>query len=463
MTFNLIVFIALDALLALVALYSAAVVRFGYAEISLKLSDSATIFTTFIFVVVVLFSSHLMETYDLAKNVRKREIAVNIVFGAVTSFALLSVVYYLDPEVMLGRGVLAISLCFFALLQFCWHTLYLIGKSNPRFTQRVLVLGTGTLAAQIGEMVSSNKRNFTLAGYASCNNGHPENDSDAPQSIVPPEAILGNCDQLRDVAQQAQAETIVVALSERRGVFPLRDVLTCKLNGIQILDAPSFYELAQNKLMLESITPSWFIFSDGFQRTTIFSICKRGMDITLSTIGLLMTLPFFPLIALAIKLDSPGPVFFRQERVGNWEKRFMLFKFRTMRQDAEKGTGAVWAEKNDPRITKLGRFFRGSRIDEIPQLINVLRGDMSFIGPRPERPEFVEKLKLVIPYYSKRHFIKPGLTGWAQVRYSYGSSVDDAVEKLRYDLYYIKNIGPFLDTLIFLETIKVVLFGFGGR
>ena len=176
-----------------------------------------------------------------------------------------------------------------------------------------------------------------------------------------------------------------------------------------------------------------------------------------------MTLPFFPLIALAIKLDSPGPVFFRQERVGNKEQLFKLFKFRTMGQDAEKGTGAVWAEKNDPRVTRLGRFFRGSRIDEIPQLINVLRGDMSFVGPRPERPEFVEKLKQVIPFYSKRHFIKPGLTGWAQVRYSYGSTVEDAVEKLRYDLYYIKNICPFLDTLIFFETIKVVLFGFGGR
>jgi exopolysaccharide biosynthesis polyprenyl glycosylphosphotransferase len=183
----------------------------------------------------------------------------------------------------------------------------------------------------------------------------------------------------------------------------------------------------------------------------------------LSTVGLLLTLPFFPLIALAITIDSPGPVFFRQLRVGNREKPFMLYKFRTMRQDAEEQTGATWATKNDPRVTKLGRFFRNSRIDEIPQLINVLRGDMSFIGPRPERPEFVEKLNQIIPYYSKRHFIKPGLTGWAQVRYSYGSSVEDAIEKLRYDLYYIKNLSPFLDTLIFLETIKVVLFGRGGR
>src|SRR6185369_7979167 len=195
----------------------------------------------------------------------------------------------------------------------------------------------------------------------------------------------------------------------------------------------------------------------------LFTFCKRAVDIFLSVTGLLLTLPFFPLIALAIKLDSKGPIFFRQLRVGNREKQFMLYKFRSMRQDAELGSGAVWAEKNDPRVTSLGKFLRNSRVDEIPQLINVLKGDMSFVGPRPERPEFVEKLKQIIPYYSKRHFIKPGLTGWAQVRYPYGASVEDAVEKLRYDLYYIKNISAFLDTLIFFETIKVVLFGRGVR
>lgn len=463
MKFNATILIVLDVFLAVVALFLAYMLRFSPAEIRQQQLESATIYTTVIFVVVVLFSSHLMEVYDPGKNVKKREIAVNIVFGAVTSFFLLSVVYYLDPDVMLGRGILLLSLCLMVAFQFCWHALYLVGKNIPRFSQRILVLGTGTLAAQIGSIITTSKRNFALAGYASCNIDSRVNDIETTLSDVPEDMVLGNCDDLRDIAIRSQADVIVVALSERRGVFPLRDVLRCKLNGIQIMDAPSFYELALGKLMLESITPSWFIFSSGFNRTTILSICKRAIDIALSCLGLLIILPFFPLIALAIKLDSPGPVFFRQERVGNREKMFNLFKFRTMGQDAEKGTGAVWAEKNDPRITKLGRFFRGSRIDEIPQLINVLKGDMSFVGPRPERPEFVEKLKLVIPYYSKRHFIKPGLTGWAQVRYPYGSSVEDAVEKLRYDLYYIKNMGPFLDTLIFLETIKVVLFGFGGR
>jgi sugar transferase (PEP-CTERM system associated) len=463
MKFNATTLIVIDAVLAVAALISAAITRFGFHEITQRLSNSATIITTLLFVVAVLFSSHLMEVYDPGKNVKKREITINVLFGAVTSFSLLSVVYYLDPEVMMGRGVLVLSLLIFALLQFCWHYLYLMGKNNPRFSQKVLVLGTGPLAAQIGEMISSSKRNFTFAGYVSCDDGTRENNSEAPLAVVTQDLILGKCDDLLSIALQAQVEMIVVALSERRGVFPLKSVLNCKLNSIQVFDAPSFYELDQGKLMLESITRGWFIFSSGFRRTTIFSICKRAIDIVLSLVGLLITLPFFPLIALAIKLDSPGPVFFKQERVGEKEKIFVLYKFRTMRQDAEKGTGAVWAEKNDPRVTKLGRFFRGSRIDEIPQLINVLSGVMSFVGPRPERPEFAEKLDLVIPYYSKRHFIKPGLTGWAQVRYPYGSTVEDAVEKLRYDLYYIKNICPFLDTLIFFETIKVVLFGFGGR
>jgi len=464
MAFNFTVLILVDALLAIAALYSAAVLRLGYAELSQKLYESSTIYSALVFVLIVLFSSHLMEVYDPTKNGKKREIVVNILFGLVTSFSLLSVAYYLNPSVMMGRGVLIIALCLSAFLQFCWHSLYLAGKNSPRLSQRVLVLGTGTLAAQIGEMVNSNSRNFTLAGYASCDNGSQlKDDTESSRPAVPQDAILGNSDDLLDIALRSQAGMIVVALSQRRGVFPLGEVLKCKLNNIQIMDAPAYYELVQGKLMLEAITPSWFIFSQGFRRTTMFSICKRAVDIILSCTGILLTLPFFPLIALAIKLDSKGPVFFRQERVGNNEKPFVLIKFRTMGQDAEKGTGAVWAGKNDPRVTKLGRFLRGTRIDEIPQLINVLKGDMSFVGPRPERPEFVEKLKLVIPYYSKRHFIKPGLTGWAQVRYPYGASVEDAVEKLRYDLYYVKNISHFLDTLIFFETIKVVLFGRGVR
>lgn len=464
MTFRWMILIFFDAALAVTALYAAAVLRFGNLEVSQKLTEFKSIYTAAVFILVALFSAHLMEVYELARNTKKREVLINILFGTVTSFFLLSVIYYLDPEVILGRGVLVISLFIFALLQFCWHSLYLVGNNHPRLLQRVLVLGTGELAAQMGEIISSNKGNYVLAGYTSCDNCEPPaNKRKINPVVVPHDAIVGDSKDLLATALQVRADLIVVALSERRGQFPLTAVLRCKLNNIQIMDAPTIYERVQNKLMLESITPSWFIFSEGFHRTTLFSFCKRAVDIALSVIGLLLTLPFFPIIALAIKLDSKGPILFSQLRVGIREKQFMLYKFRSMRQDAEQRTGAVWAEKNDPRVTSLGRFLRNTRIDEIPQLINVLKGDMSFVGPRPERPEFVEKLKLVIPYYSKRHFIHPGLTGWAQVRYPYGSSVEDAIEKLRYDLYYIKNIRPFLDTLIFLETIKVVLFGRGVR
>jgi sugar transferase (PEP-CTERM system associated) len=464
MAFQWFLLIAVDVLLSTVALFAAAVGRLGYTEAHQKLYEPNSLYSLIIFVAVVLFASHLMDVYDLDKNRKKREIIINIMFGTITSFSLLSIAYYLDPDIMLGRGIVLLSLVLFSFFQFCWHACYLAGRNNQRFSQRVLVLGTGALAAQIGDLAASRKKNLVLAGYTACANAESvSNERERDAIHVPKEQLIGSSNGLMDAARRSHSDILVVALSERRGVFPLADVLKCKLNGLQIMDAPSFYEFVQGKLMLESITPSWIIFSSGFRTTTIFNMAKRTVDIVLASVGLMITLPFFPLIALAIKLDSHGPIFFRQIRVGSGETPFLLYKFRTMKQDAETETGAIWAQKNDPRVTRLGRFFRGSRIDEIPQLINVLKGEMSFIGPRPERPEFVEKLKQIIPYYSKRHFIKPGLTGWAQVRYPYGASIEDAVEKLRYDLYYTKNICPFLDTLIFFETIKVVLFGRGGR
>jgi sugar transferase (PEP-CTERM system associated) len=230
-----------------------------------------------------------------------------------------------------------------------------------------------------------------------------------------------------------------------------------------VVDGLSFYEEITGKLAIENINPSWFIFSDGFRLTPFMHIHKRAFDLFFAALGLLMTMPILPLLALAIRLESPGPILFRQLRVGENEKTFLLYKFRSMRQDAESATGAVWAQVNDPRVTRLGKFLRKSRLDEIPQLFNVLKGDMSFVGPRPERPEFIEKLKERIPYYGSRHCVKPGVTGWAQVSYPYGASEADALEKLRYDLYYIKNYSPSLDFLIILETVKVVLGGKGGR
>jgi sugar transferase (PEP-CTERM system associated) len=230
-----------------------------------------------------------------------------------------------------------------------------------------------------------------------------------------------------------------------------------------VVDGLSFYEEITGKLAIENINPSWFIFSDGFRLTPFMHLYKRAFDLFFAALGLLLTMPILPLLALAIRLESPGPILFRQLRVGENEIPFLLYKFRSMRQDAESATGAVWAQVDDPRVTRLGNFLRKSRLDEIPQLFNVLKGEMSFVGPRPERPEFIEKLKERIPYYGSRHCVKPGVTGWAQVSYPYGASEADALEKLRYDLYYIKNYSLPLDFLIILETVKVVLCGKGGR
>lgn len=321
--------------------------------------------------------------------------------------------------------------------------------------KRVLVVGDGLMAELMEEYIRSSKGRYVMLGRVKC-----------PSTL---ESNVGLDDELSEskkgrllrLAQNFMADQVVVSLRERRGVFPVEELLNCKLAGIEVVDAPTFYERATHKMLIENITPSWFIFSHGFKVTWLLRLCKRVLDITASSLGLMVFLPFIPFIILAIKLDSPGPILFRQVRVGHGDRPFTLMKFRSMRQDAESRTGAVWSQENDPRITKVGNFLRRSRLDEIPQLLNILKGDMSLVGPRPERPEFVGELKKRIPYYSERHYVKPGLTGWAQVCYPYGSSVEDAIEKLRYDLYYIKNISVLLDFYIILKTFGVVLLGKG--
>lgn len=407
-----------------------------------------------LFMLVVMLVSFLVEIYKNHHDMRTREIAVRIIVSLGFSLVVLSSLYYSIPAVMYGRGILVLALLIFGSMQFICHFGYRLCVKFSGFARKILILGVGPLAEHVGEIIPATDDNYILSGYVKCADEQPH---------VPEGTILGNMDGLFETVKREKADKIVVSLSERRGIFPLRDVMACKLSGIEVVDAPSFYEQVTGKLLLESITPSWFIFSEGFKITTLRRITKRIMDVACATLGLAMTLPLFPFIALAIKIDSSGPIFFRQLRLGEKEKIFQLYKFRTMRVDAETGTGAVWAQKNDPRVTRLGAFLRKSRIDELPQLFNVLRGDMSFVGPRPERPEFVEKLKEVIPYYSERHIVKPGVTGWAQVSYPYGASVEDALEKLRYDLYYIKKTSLVFDLVIILETLKVVLFRRGGR
>jgi sugar transferase (PEP-CTERM system associated) len=274
--------------------------------------------------------------------------------------------------------------------------------------------------------------------------------------------VIGDYSQILSICQKGDVDRIIVALDERRGRFPLEQLLFCRLKGIPVDDGVAFTEQLAGKLSVENLHPSFLIFSDGFKRSAIFKRLKRGIDIIGSLLGLTVFTPVMLIISLAIKLDTKGPIFYRQERIGEDEKIFNLFKFRSMSVDAEEN-GPVWAEVNDQRVTRVGQVIRKLRFDEIPQMFNVLKGEMSFIGPRPERPFFVDTLKSEIPFYSERHVIKPGITGWAQICYSYGASKEDALEKIKYDLYYIKHMSLILDLMILFETIKIVFWAKGAR
>lgn len=442
-----------DLTAAIFALLAAFIIRFGKPPAPADLTDGGAA-KVLLFVFIMAFSSFFVEIYNLNRYLGGKESAARISISLVISFFILSTFYYMAPIVMYGRVVLILSLIIFGTLQLAWHYLCYVSSKFSGFSRRVLILGTGSLARQIGKLIAAGNQNYVLSGYINCA-GEPMD--------VPLQNVVGNDDRLYETVMRARAHKIVVSLSERRGTFPLQDVLTCKLSGVEVVDAPSFYEQVTGKLLIENITPSWFIFSHGFRVTALRRFAKRMIDLLGAIVLLLLFLPFFPIVVLFIKLDSKGPILFCQERVGEKERKFALYKFRTMWVDAEKYTGAVWATEHDPRVTRVGEFLRRSRIDEIPQLFNILTGDMSLVGPRPERPEFVVKLKEAIPFYSERHCVKPGVTGWAQVRYPYGASVEDAIEKLRYDLYYIKNLSMSFDLMIVLETIKVVLFRRGGR
>ena len=328
-----------------------------------------------------------------------------------------------------------------------------------RFRRRLLVLGSGPRAREVEQLInkSSSGKRFHLVGYL------------AESELVPPDrstahpvwAISGDCNLL-DFVGRHRVQEVVVAVRDRRGKLPIEQLLDCKLNGIRVSDVSSFMEREGGQIRLESLNASWLVFHDGFLRSGLGTSLKRVADIAVSLVLLIPGLPLMTLAALAIALEDGGPIFYRQVRVGQNGRPFKLTKLRSMRVDAE-AQGARWAAKNDQRITRVGRFLRKTRIDELPQIVNVLLGDMSFVGPRPERPEFVADLTRQIPYFGARHSVKPGITGWAQVRFPYGASVSDSRRKLEYDLYYIKNYSIFLDVLILLHTIRVVLFARGAH
>jgi len=444
-----------DLALMALAYYGAYFIRFG-DEATLLLAKRPA--GEMIFVIILLMNSYLFEVYNLEKHCGSREILVNATIAISVDFVMLTCIFFIFPDLMVGRGLLAILLILFFAVQYAWHVVYILGVKHPFMAENLLILGTGSTARAMGDIIAETTSRFhhRLTGYVECGET-----SDPPQ--VPLEMIVGEGGDLQEIVRHTRASAVVVALSEKRGMVSFRNqLLNCKFMGVSIYDSPTFYEEVTGKLMLSyGNIGDELIFSSGFRFGSNLGVMKRVFDIFLALVGLLLVLPFFPLIALLVKLDSPGSIFYSQERVGLMGKMFILYKFRSMRQNAELLTGAVWAQQNDPRLSAIGSFLRKWRIDELPQLFNVLKGEMSFFGPRPERLEFVEKLTAVFPFYPKRHFVKPGITGWAQTRYPYGASMEDAYQKLCYDLYYIKNSSPWLDLLIIFETFKVVIFGRG--
>jgi len=325
----------------------------------------------------------------------------------------------------------------------------------PRYRTRLLILGTGKLAKELAEVLIANRRHgYRVVGFLD------RNPVRVGESLNP--GIIGVYDQLFEIVERHRIQTIAVCLEDRRGDMPVETLLDFKTLGLQVVDGHTLYEEATGRMSIDLVRPSALIFSTGFRRRKVLMGLKRLLDCLVSITGLIVLSPLWSAVALLIKLDSRGPVFYKQTRIGRMGLPYTLWKFRSMRLGAEEN-GVQWAVEDDPRITRLGRWLRKWRIDELPQLINVLKGEMSLVGPRPERPVFVNELRGTIPYYDLRHTVRPGITGWAQTGFRYGSSIEDAHVKLQYDLYYIKNLSLLLDSRIFLRTIRVVLIGAGAR
>ena len=322
------------------------------------------------------------------------------------------------------------------------------------FRRRVLVLGAGLRAERLQKLSERPESGFTIVGYVAMTSS---------QTVVAGATSRDEIDNLTSYVESLRATEVVLALEERRNALPLADLLRIKTTGVHVNDFSTFIERETGRVDLDTVNPSWLIFSDGFSSgRAVSSFAKRVFDLAASGLLLLISAPVIALFALLVKLDSKGPAFFRQTRVGLFGQNFDVIKLRSMRTDAE-ANGAQWAQKDDPRVTRLGKFIRMTRIDELPQTWSVLKGEMSFVGPRPERPEFVADLEEKLPYYAERHMVKPGITGWAQINYPYGASIEDSRHKLEYDLYYAKNYTPFLDLLILLQTLRVVLWHEGAR
>jgi sugar transferase (PEP-CTERM system associated) len=415
-------------------------------------------------IVLILFITQLAlyfnDLYEFKLHENMIELASRLIQAIGITTIGLAVIYFMWPEMIIGRWIFFASLVLLLFFLVSWRLLYSLAIRKRVLSEKAVLLGAGELAEDIWAEIKgrgdiSYDVRFVLSQEQEKREGDGNRFGHVPQYF--------GFEGLSDLVEREGISSIIVGLDEKRGVMPYDELLKCKLKGVNILDGESFYERITEKVLVEKINPSWLIFSDGFVKSKSSRLVKRLVGLTMSSILLVFFSPVMLIVAVIIKLTSPGPVLFSQERVGEFGRVFTLYKFRSMRVDAEKETGPVWATEDDPRVTKIGRIIRKLRIDELPQLWNVFKGDMSFVGPRPEREFFVEQLKKKVPYFNERASVKPGVTGWAQIRYPYGATEEDALEKLKYDLYYIKNMSLVMDLIIMFHTAKTVLLGRGAR
>ena len=444
--------VLVEHLMIVLSVVIAAIVRLGWPE---TINEAMTNWVSrAVFAAVVLqLCLYYADLYDSRTLLDRRDLVTRLVRALGVTSVLLALLYFWLPELVIGRGVFALATVMIIALVAGWRIAFEWLSLRGRPTERLLIVGTGSAAVTLARELHERRSELgvELVGFV---------DSDPSRvgmPVVNP-GVIGTVSEIPTIVRARRVDRVVVSLADARGKLNMDELLAMKLNqGVRFDHLASVYEQYTGKIAVENLRPSWMIFSDGFRKTIWLEAVKRLSDVVFSLMGLLVALPLMVVVALAIRASANGPVLYSQTRVGRNGVPFTIYKFRSMRVDAEATSGAVWSVENDPRVTRLGRFLRRTRLDELPQLWNVLRGDMSFVGPRPERPEFVANLEREIPYYGQRHVVRPGITGWAQVRHGYGATVEDAREKLQFDLFYIKHMSFPFDVYIVLETVKTVL------
>jgi sugar transferase (PEP-CTERM system associated) len=448
---------AIEGALYFFAPYLAAAILIGPQQVHAAAASGNLLPTALLYASLCIASNFAFGLYTTRQRAGMTGLLIRVAAAALNGAALSALLYFFLPPLAVSRGVLGLTAAIGASFSVVTRALFDRIVDQDTFKSRVLVYGAGQRAASLLQLRRrSDQRGFKLLGFMP---------SESDEVIVPADRLVKRPDDLLNWVREHAVDEIVVAMDDRRQGFPVLELLDCRMAGIDILELPSFLERETGKVRLDVLNPSWIIFGEGFRNSLVQRALERGLDVLASAALLLLASPLMLVAVLAIKFEDGwrAPVLYRQTRVGRYNAPFDIVKFRSMRIDAEKPGEAVWAVRDDPRVTRVGSIMRKTRIDELPQLFAVLRGDMSFVGPRPERPEFVARLEQQIPYYRERHTVKPGITGWAQLCYPYGASDKDALEKLQYDLYYVKNRSLLFDLAILIQTVEVVLWGKGAR